>query len=64
MNKDEAVLKLIKEARISEAYAKDLYDSIFEKPIVPQYVADWYEDHKYNFWMDGSENRNLTILCT
>lgn len=48
MNKDEAVLKLIKEARISEAYAKDLYDSIFEKPIVPQYVADWYEDHKYN----------------
>lgn len=48
MDKDEAVLKLIKEARISEAYAEDLYDSIFEKPIVPQYVADWYEDHKYN----------------
>lgn len=54
MNKNEAVLKLIKVARISEAYAKDLYDSFFEKPIVPQYVADWYEGNKeyldYNIW--------------
>ena len=49
MNKNEAVLKLIKGARISEAYAKDLYDSFFEKPIVPQYVADWYEEHKGDF---------------
>lgn len=49
MNKDEAVLKLIKVARISEAYAKDLYDSFFEKPVVPQYVADWYEEHKGDF---------------
>lgn len=48
MNKDEAVLKLIKVARISEDYAKDLYDSFFEKPIVPQYVADWYEANKRN----------------
>lgn len=46
MNKDEAVLELIKKARISEAYAEDLYDSFFEKPVVPQYVADWYEEHK------------------
>lgn len=54
MNKDEAVLKLIKVARISEAYAEDLYDSFFEKPVVPQYVADWYEEHKedydYELW--------------
>lgn len=54
MNKNEAVLKLIKVARISKAYAKDLYDSFFEKPIVPQYVADWYEGNKeyldYNIW--------------
>lgn len=49
MNRDEAVLKLIKVARISEDYAKDLYDSFFEKPIVPQYVADWYEEHKGDF---------------
>lgn len=48
MDKNEAVLKLIKVARISEAYANDLYDSFFEKPIVPQYVADWYEANKRN----------------
>lgn len=48
MNRDEAVLKLIKVARISEAYANDLYDSFFEKPVVPQYVADWYEANKRN----------------
>lgn len=43
MNKDEAVQRLSKVARISVAYAEDLYDSFFEKPVVPQYVADWYE---------------------
>lgn len=49
MNKDEAVQKLSKVARISVAYAEDLYDSFFEKPVVPQYVADWYEEAKDNF---------------
>lgn len=49
MNKDEAVQKLPKVARISVAYAEDLYDSFFEKPVVPQYVADWYEEAKDNF---------------
>lgn len=47
MDRNEAVLKLIKVARISEAYAKDLYDSFFEKPVVPQYVADWIEYCKF-----------------
>lgn len=66
MTKDEAVQKLSKVARISVAYAEDLYDSFFEKPVVPQYVADWYEEHKYNlnseiyylirYW--GDEERN------
>lgn len=46
MNKDEVVQKLSKVARISISYAEDLYDSFFEKPVVPQYVADWYEKHK------------------
>lgn len=46
MNKDEAVQKLSKVARISMSYAEDLYDSFFEKPVVPKYVADWYEEHK------------------
>lgn len=46
MGKDEAVLKLARVGHISEAYAEDLYDSFFEKPVVPQYVADWYEGNK------------------
>ena len=54
MTKDEAVQKLSKVARISVAYAEDLYDSFFPKPVVPQFVADWYEEHKnrldYDLW--------------
>lgn len=54
MTKDEAVQKLSKVARISVAYAEDLYDSFLPKPVVPQYVADWYEEHKtsydYELW--------------
>lgn len=46
MNKDEAVQKLATAGRLSIAHAEDLYDSFFEKPVVPQYVADWYEEHK------------------
>lgn len=49
MTKDEAVQKLSKVARISVAYAEDLYDSFLPKPIVPQFVADWYEEHKDKF---------------
>lgn len=48
MNKDEAVQKLATAGRLSIARAEDLYDSFFEKPVVPQYVADWYEEHKDN----------------
>ena len=54
MNKDEAVQKLATAGRLSIAHAEDLYDSFFEKPVVPQYVADWYEENKkdfdYNLW--------------
>lgn len=54
MNKDEAVKKLATAGRLSMAHAEDLYDSFFPKPVVPQYVADWYEDNKedfdYNLW--------------
>lgn len=46
MNKDEAVQKLATAGRLSIAHAEDLYDSFFPKPVVPQYVADWYEEHK------------------
>lgn len=48
MNKDEAVQKLAAAGRLSIAHAEDLYDSFFEKPVVPQYVADWYEKYKEN----------------
>ena len=47
MNRNEAVQKLSKVARISVAYAEDLYDSFFEKPVVPQYVADWIKYCKF-----------------
>lgn len=47
MQRNEAVQKLSKVARISVAYAEDLYDSFFEKPVVPQYVADWIKYCKF-----------------
>lgn len=54
MNKDEAVQKLATVGRLSIAHAEDLYDSFFPKPVVPQCVADWYEEHKqgydYELW--------------
>ena len=48
MKRNEAVQKLSKVARISIAHAEDLYDSLFEKPVVQQCVADWYEANKRN----------------
>ena len=48
MNKDEAVQKLATAGRLSIAHAEDLYDSLFHKTVVTQYVADWYEKHKDN----------------
>ena len=54
MDRQEAVQKLATAGRLSIAHAEDLYDSFFPKPVVPQYVADWYEEHKgsydYNLW--------------
>lgn len=46
MDRQEAIQKLATVGRLSMSYAEDLYDSFFEKPVVPQYVADWYEEHK------------------
>lgn len=46
MDRKEAVQKLATAGRLSIAHAEDLYDSFFPKPVVPQYVADWYEGHK------------------
>lgn len=48
MDKNEAVHKLATVGHISTAYAEDLYGSFFEKPVVPKFVADWYEGNKRN----------------
>lgn len=48
MTRDEAVQKLARVGRLSIAHAEDLYDSFFEKPVVPQCVAKWYEGNKQN----------------
>ena len=54
MDRQEAIEKLSTIGHISVSYAEDLYDSFFEKPVVPKYVADWYEEHKnrldYDLW--------------
>lgn len=58
MDRQEQILNLAKIARISVAYAEDLYDSFFEKPVVPQYVADWYEEIKGSFGYNLTEAIN------
>lgn len=49
MTRQEAVQKLATTGCLSIAHAEDLYDSFFPKPVVPQYVADWYEANKDEF---------------
>ncbi len=56
MDRKEAVQKLATVGRISMSYAEDLYDSFVPKPIVPQFVADWYEDN------NGDLNGALFIM--
>lgn len=56
MTRQEAVHKLATVGHLSMAHAEDLYDSFFEKPVVPQYVADWYEGNKQSL------NLNLSGL--
>ena len=52
MKRDEAVQKLATVGHLSIAHAEDLYDSLFEKPVVPQDVADWHEKYKFNLNSD------------
>lgn len=46
MKRDEAVQKLATVGHLSMAHAEDLYDSFFETPVVPKYVADWIKKCK------------------
>ena len=52
MDRQEAVQKLARAGRFSIAHAEDLYDSFFPKPVVPQFVADWYGIIKDSFNYD------------
>ena len=66
MNKDEAVQKLATVGHLSMAHAEDLYDSFFEKPVVPQYVADWLKDNDWREDTSGTQTifdvfDNLTL---
>lgn len=54
MKREEAVQKLATVGRLSIAHAEDLYDSFFEKPVVPQYVADWLKE---NDWREDTSGR-------
>lgn len=49
MTRQEAIQTLSRVGKISVSYAEDLYDSFFPKPVVPQYVSDWYEANKVGF---------------
>lgn len=55
MDRQEAIQTLSKVGKISVSYAEDLYDSFFPRPVVPQFVADWYEEHKESFDFHLSE---------
>lgn len=46
MDRNEAVKKLATVGRLSIAHAEDLYDSFFEKPVIPWYIADYIEKVK------------------
>lgn len=46
ISREEAVRIISRISGGSVSCAEDLYDSFFPKPVVPQYVADWYEMHK------------------
>ncbi|MDU1714179.1 DUF1642 domain-containing protein [Streptococcus vestibularis] len=66
MKRDEAVQKLATVGRLSIAHAEDLYDSFFEKPVVPQYVADWLKDNDWREDTSGTQTifdvfDNLTL---
>lgn len=60
MTRQEQIQNLAKIARISVSYAEDLYDSFFPKPVVPQCVADWYEENKHD--LDGNIYRYIKYL--
>lgn len=49
ISREEAVRTISRISGGSVSYAENLYDSFFPKPVVPQYVAEWYEANKDEF---------------
>ncbi len=49
ISREEAVRTISRISGGSISYAEDLYDSFFPKPVVLQFVADWYEANKDDF---------------
>lgn len=49
ISREEVVWTISRISGGSVSCAEDLYDSFFPKPVVPQCVADWYEEHKEDF---------------
>lgn len=58
ISREEAVRTISRISGGSVSYAEDLYDSFFPKPVVPQCVANWYEEIKDNFGYDLVEAIN------
>lgn len=46
MDRNEVVRRLSSVGHISAAYAEDLYDSFFKKPVIPRYIANYIEKVK------------------
>ena len=47
MNEEKELLKYIASRQNPDVTVRDKFEEL--KPVVPQFVADWYEEHKDNF---------------
>ena len=47
MNEEKELLKYIAARQNPDVTVRDKFEEL--KPVVPQFVADWYEEHKDNF---------------
>ena len=55
MNEEKELLKYIAARQNSDVTVRDKFEEL--KPVVPQFVADWYEEHKDNF------EHSIQFLC-
>ena len=55
MNEEKELLKYIAARQNSDVTVRDKFEEL--KPVVPQFVADWYEEHKDNF------EHSIQLLC-